>query len=135
MFVSLTLSLCATLSVAQAYDLDDPVGSLGCYHAGCCGNLTKDKTPPCAGCLAICNGWSAGVTSDPADPTGPGPRTCPTPSAGPSYLPGACAPVYMGPIHGRDKKPVGDRLARACATLVYAKAGAWTGPTITGAPH
>lgn len=54
------------------------------------------------------------------------------PSAGPSYLPDACAPVYMGPIHGRDKKPVGDRLARACATLVYAKAGAWTGPTITG---
>ena len=118
--------------VAQAYDLDDPVTSLGCYHSGCCGNLTKDKTPPCAGCLAICNGWSAGVTTDPSDPNGPGPRTCPSPSAGPSYLPDGCAPVYMGPIHGRDKKPVGDRLARACATLVYDKAGAWTGPTITG---
>ena len=36
---------------AQAYDLDDPVGGLGCYHAGCCGNLTKDATPACAGRL------------------------------------------------------------------------------------
>jgi hypothetical protein len=38
----------------------------------------------------------------------------------------------MGPIHPRDKKPVGDRLARACARTVYSKPGAFTGPTITG---
>ena len=38
----------------------------------------------------------------------------------------------MGPIHPRDKKPVGNRLARAAAAFVYKKAGAYTGPTITG---
>ena len=58
-----------------------------------------------------------------------------------------------GPIHPRDKKPVGvsqhlldypsdhvlilslvlqARLARAAASVVYGKAGAFTGPTITG---
>eukprot|EP01048_Picozoa_sp_COSAG05_P015476 COSAG05_NODE_1871_length_3926_cov_1.858897_3_plen_133_part_00 len=79
--------------VAQGYDLDDPTGSLGCYHAGCCGNLTKDKTDvACAGCLGICNGWSAGipVTPDPSCGSAadcPGPRKCPTPSTGaPTYL-------------------------------------------------
>ena len=122
--------------VAQGYDLDDPVGSLNCYHAGCCGNLTKDKSDPqCAGCLAICNGWSAGIPAGPScgSLNCPGPRKCPTPSVGPpSYMPQGCAPVYMGPIHGRDKKPVGRRLARACAVTVYEKEGPYTGPTITG---
>eukprot|EP01048_Picozoa_sp_COSAG05_P015477 COSAG05_NODE_1871_length_3926_cov_1.858897_4_plen_244_part_00 len=48
------------------------------------------------------------------------------------YMPDGCAPVYMGPIHDRNKKPVGRRLARACAATVYSKAGPFTGPTITG---
>eukprot|EP01043_Picozoa_sp_COSAG02_P038839 COSAG02_NODE_3025_length_7518_cov_30.632565_3_plen_179_part_00 len=78
LYFVVVIALCENI----ADDLDDPVGSLGCYHAGCCGNLTKDKTPACAGCLAICNGWSAGVTSDPSDPTGPGVRTCPSKLAG-----------------------------------------------------
>ena len=134
--------------LAQGYDMDDPTGSEGCYHAGCCGNVTKDKTPACAGCLGICNGWSAGIPADPSgDPSCgpvpaagaadkrscPGPRKCPTPATGaPSYMPDGCAPVYMGPIHDRNKKPIGVRLARACATTVYSKPGPFTGPTITG---
>jgi hypothetical protein len=149
--------------VAQGYDMDDPTGSLGCYHAGCCGNLTKDKSDPaCAGCLGICNGWSPGIPIS-GDCGGvancPGPRKCPTPSTGaPTYMPDGCAPVcvitfsviacmvwssqcvctatvarrYMGPIHDRNKKPIGRRLARACASTVYSKPGPFTGPTITG---
>ena len=39
---------------------------------------------------------------------------------------------YMGPIHPRDKKPVGSRLARAAAVQVYGKSGAGTGPTLAG---
>ena len=38
----------------------------------------------------------------------------------------------MGPIHDRNKQPIGRRLARACAATVYSKPGPYTGPTITG---
>jgi hypothetical protein len=38
----------------------------------------------------------------------------------------------MGPIHPRDKKPVGNRLARAAAATVYNKPGPGTGPTLSG---
>jgi hypothetical protein len=38
----------------------------------------------------------------------------------------------MGPIHPRDKKPVGDRLAQSAGVTVYGKPGAFTGPTISG---
>jgi hypothetical protein len=102
--------------VAQGYDMDDPTGSLGCYHSGCCGNLTKDKDDPaCAGCVGICNGWSAGIPINREPSCGsaadcPGPRKCPQPSTGaPTYMPDGCAPVYMGPIHDRNKKPIGAR--------------------------
>lgn len=38
----------------------------------------------------------------------------------------------QGPIHGRSKKPVGDRLAASLAVLSYGKPGPVTGPTIAG---
>jgi len=39
---------------------------------------------------------------------------------------------YMGPIHPRDKKPVGARLAQSAGVTVYGLPGAFTGPTIAG---
>eukprot|EP00911_Craspedida_sp_UC1_P000800 UC1_evm1s612 len=39
---------------------------------------------------------------------------------------------YMGPIHPRDKKPVGARLAQSAAVLAYGDKGAVTGPTLSG---
>lgn len=38
----------------------------------------------------------------------------------------------MGPIHPRDKKPVGARLAQAAGAAVYGVPGAATGPTVSG---
>ena len=96
--------------LAQAGDLDDPVSNLNCYHSGCCTN--SSASPTCklgVGCDAICHGNGSQ----------------------PDYS-WQGTPVYMGPIHPRDKKPVGVRLARAAAASVYNKGGAATGPTITG---
>lgn len=70
--------------LAQAGDLDDPVSNLNCYHAGCCTNMSK--SPTCTegiGCDKVCKGGST-----------------------PDYS-WEDTPVYMGPIHPRDKKPVG----------------------------
>jgi hypothetical protein len=39
---------------------------------------------------------------------------------------------YMGPIHPRDKKPVGVRLAQTAGVTVYGLPGPFTGPTISG---
>jgi hypothetical protein len=44
----------------------------------------------------------------------------------------AATPWYMGPIHPRDRKSVGVRLAQAAGVTVYGLAGAFTGPTISG---
>jgi hypothetical protein len=38
----------------------------------------------------------------------------------------------MGPIHPRDKKPLGVRLAQEAAALVYGVGHAVTGPTLAG---
>ena len=38
----------------------------------------------------------------------------------------------MGPIHPRDKLPVGERLAEAAMTVAYGEAGPTTGPTLSG---
>jgi hypothetical protein len=40
---------------------------------------------------------------------------------------------YMGPIHPRIKKPVGDRLATAAMGVVFGSSGAYAGPTLAGA--
>lgn len=39
---------------------------------------------------------------------------------------------YMGPIHPRDKKPVGLRLAQAASVIAYANKGWSNGPTLSG---
>ncbi|CAE7907902.1 SIAE [Symbiodinium sp. KB8] len=44
----------------------------------------------------------------------------------------SAANYYMGPIHPRDKKPVGERLARAGAVVAYGQPGIFTGPTLSG---
>jgi hypothetical protein len=44
--------------LAQAYDLDDPVGSLNCYHSGCCSTPFNTSKPGCqSGCQKICSDW------------------------------------------------------------------------------
>ena len=95
--------------LAQAYDLDDPVGNLGCYHSGCCSTPYNTSKKGCDGCQKVCADWGTLPCAD-----------------------NECAPVYMGPIHPRTKIHVGQRLARACASTVYGKGGAFTGPTLTG---
>ena len=63
--------------LAQAYDLDDPVSSLNCYHEGCCpaAGATYNHTK-CggakSGCQKICADWGTDPCTD-----------------------NACAPVYM----------------------------------------
>eukprot|EP01079_Euglenida_sp_SAG-EU17-18_P002619 gene2619-3312_t len=39
---------------------------------------------------------------------------------------------FMGGLHPRSKRPVGQRLATAAANLVYGGKGAYTGPTLSG---
>jgi hypothetical protein len=95
--------------LAQAYDLDDPVSSLNCYHDGCCSTPFNTTKKGCNGCEKVCADWGTAPCAD-----------------------NQCAPVYMGPIHPRDKIHVGKRLARACAATVYDKSGAFAGPTLTG---
>lgn len=89
--------------LAQAFDLNDPFGNTTCYYAGCCPNSYHPKGT-CDGCQ------------------------------GPSQY---CANLsatnfYMGPIHPRDKKPVGMRLAQTGAVIAYGKSGPHTGPTLSG---
>lgn len=44
----------------------------------------------------------------------------------------AATKYYMGPIHPRDKKVIGSRLAQSSAVSVYGQQGASTGPTLAG---
>lgn len=67
---------------------------------------------------------SVGCPSKPEPPTGWGSCT------------GYCDSIagtnfYMGPIHPRDKKPVGARLAQAAMVVAYGNPGNPTGPTIS----
>ncbi|CAK9076056.1 Sialate O-acetylesterase (H-Lse) (Sialic acid-specific 9-O-acetylesterase) [Durusdinium trenchii] len=88
--------------MAQAFDLDDPFSNITCYRAGCCGTATPK--PQCHSCFGP-NGYCANLSAT-------------------NY--------YMGPIHPRDKKPVGDRLAAAAASIAYGLQGPFTGPTLAG---
>ena len=88
--------------VAQGYDLNDPFRNDSCYGTFKC----HDNTPAPPG------GWGRGCDE-------------------------YCASVkttnwYMGPIHPRDKKPVGARLAKLGAVVAYKKKGWSNGPTIAG---
>jgi sialate O-acetylesterase len=89
--------------LAQAFDLDDPFSNITCYKAGCCPNNYHPKGS-CDGCLGI-DQYCASLSAT-------------------NY--------YMGPIHPRDKKPVGQRLAQAGAVVAYGKSGLATGPTLSG---
>jgi hypothetical protein len=89
--------------VAQAYDLNDPNRNISCYGKVHC----HDNSPVPAG------GWPVSGCDE------------------------YCASVkttnfYMGPIHPRDKKPVGARLAKVGAVVAYGKKGHTNGPTISG---
>eukprot|EP00051_Salpingoeca_urceolata_P015083 m.193183 g.193183 ORF g.193183 m.193183 type:complete len:335 (+) comp18286_c0_seq1:1036-2040(+) len=89
--------------LAQAFDLNDPWANISCYHDGCCPNNFHPKGN-CDSCLGP-NHYCENLTAT-------------------NY--------YMGPIHPRDKKPVGERLAQGAAVVVYGKPGVVTGPTLSG---
>jgi hypothetical protein len=93
--------------LAQALDLDDPYINTTCSDAKCCGYDFNATTCARRGASAqaLCADYCANTW---------GTRW------------------YMGPIHPRDKKPVGARLAQAAAATVYGKPGAFTGPTLAG---
>eukprot|EP00041_Stephanoeca_diplocostata_P003986 m.39872 g.39872 ORF g.39872 m.39872 type:complete len:692 (+) comp14765_c0_seq1:111-2186(+) len=93
--------------LAQGYDLDDPWGDKTCLGYGCCR-------------------WGYNAT------------TCFEKTNGNTSI---CAPycevlqdtsIYMGPIHPRDKYPIGERLAIAAHGVVYGGSKAFTGPTVSG---
>ncbi len=92
--------------LAQAYDLDDPWMNTTCYDRRCCPNNFAPKGT-CDGCLGP-NMYCANLTKT-------------------NY--------YMGPIHPRDKLPVGRRLARAAFDQIYDQSKSIissTGPTLSG---
>lgn len=114
---------------AQTYDLVDPWRNDSCYpkcwpinasqgNAGCFDGQDCDKGgSPAPGVLC---GWKN--------------KTIAHECAGcEGYIRSvAFNNWFMGPIHGREKKPVGDRLAASLVALAYGKPGPVTGPTISG---
>ena len=90
------------LLLAQALDLDDPWINTTCSDTKCCAYDFN------ASLHTTCDGCDAYCNST------------------------AATQWYMGPIHPRDKKPVGVRLAQAAGVTVYGLPGAFTGPTISG---
>jgi hypothetical protein len=94
--------------LAHAYDLGDPWPSSECLTWKCC-----DTSYNATVCLKQTGG-------DPDKCT----AAC-TASTNTSF--------YMGPIHPRIKKMLGDRIARAAVSLVYnGGKGAFAGPTLQG---
>eukprot|EP00729_Bicosta_minor_P013526 gene13526-11065_t len=116
---------------AQAYDLDDEWGGPGWAHLACHHN---NEGKPCSAppthqpCL-VNNCCHIG---------GHGPfnaSTCNSSFA--ALCTNACAaaantPQYMGGIHPRSKKQVGDRLGTAAYNTVYGGKDSYTGPTLAG---
>jgi len=89
--------------VAQAYDLNDPYRNDSCYGAMKCHD--NSPTPP-GGYGKGCDGYCASVKT---------------------------TNWYMGPIHPRDKKPVGLRLAATAMAVAYKAKGFFSnGPTVAG---
>lgn len=89
---------------AQAYDLNDPNANITCYGKTKCHD--NSVVPPGGWPVAGCDEYCASV------------RT---------------TNFYMGPIHPRDKKPVGERLAQAAGAMVYSLGGSYaSGPTLSG---
>lgn len=84
------LRLLLVVFVAQAFDLNEPFSNTTCYKATGCHDNTP--VPPGGWNVSGCDQYCASV------------RT---------------TNFYMGPIHPRDKKPVGVRLAKASMAVAY----------------
>jgi hypothetical protein len=89
--------------VAQAYDLNDPYHNDSCYGKYHCHDHSKPSDVNLTS-WGSCTGYCDSV--------------CTT-------------NWYMGPIHPRDKLPVGKRLAQAAAVVAYGQKGWSNGPTIS----
>lgn len=100
--------------IAQAYDLDDEWGPyMGpCYENKCC-EVAREHYDP-----TVCTNETLR-------------KICYQPKTG------GCSnaldtPSFMGGIHPRSKKQVGQRLALAAYNLFYGGTKAYTGPTLAG---
>ena len=130
--------------LAQAFDLDDPWGDKTCYGYSCCDPY---EGPNMENCIALhCNvpnstvaGGAACLKARCAQPFNS--TNCVNNLQKMGLPPTGCddycaalhgTPVYMGGIHPRLKRPVGERLAIAAYNQVYGGSGAATGPTIAG---
>eukprot|EP00038_Savillea_parva_P008482 m.177256 g.177256 ORF g.177256 m.177256 type:complete len:720 (-) comp14315_c0_seq1:22-2181(-) len=103
--------------LAQAYDLDDQWTSLS--GGGPCSAFGFNASSPAYHCCG--QGKNASL--------------CPPEWA--ARCQGKCAAEdgtmsFMGGLHPRSKRPVGQRLARACYNTVYGGTKTFTGPTISG---
>ena len=90
--------------VAQAYDLNDPYHNDSCYGKYHCHDNSEPKDDNVTS-WGSCTGYCDSVKT---------------------------TNWYMGPIHPRDKKPVGERLAASAAVIAYGHKGHSNGPTISG---
>ena len=111
--------------LAQAFDLDDPWGDKTCYGFGCCNPYEGPNMEECTAlhCNVPNTTVAAGAACLKARCPGPFNSTNCVNSLAKVALPATgcddyCAalhgtPVYMGGIHPRLKRPVGERLAIA----------------------
>ncbi|KAJ9456119.1 hypothetical protein DIPPA_18272 [Diplonema papillatum] len=88
--------------LGHAYDLDDPFGNETCWKDSCC---SGEATPKPGQTCDGCDGFC-----DAQDGT----------------------QFYLGPIHPRAKKPLGDRLAMAAFGTVFGADVQTTGPVLSG---
>jgi len=116
---------------AQAYDLDDEWGGPGWAHLACHHN---NEGKPCSAppyhqpCLTLqccpVGGHQPGVNTTTCNATFA--KLCTN-----ACNAAASTPQYMGGIHPRSKKQVGDRLGTAAFNTVYGGKGSFTGPTLS----
>jgi Carbohydrate esterase, sialic acid-specific acetylesterase len=99
--------------LAQAYDLDDEWGpdAGACFINKCCDDGNKRRYDP-----TTCNQTLHDLCNQPT-------AACPA---------SLNTPNFMGGIHPRSKKAVGDRLGVAAYNLIYGGKEAYTGPTLQG---
>ena len=98
------------VAVYTAYDLGDPWQSNACVQWGCC---SQSKSYNATTCAANQDGGKCGDACLAMTNT--------------SY--------YMGPIHPRIKKPVGERLALAAMGVAFDGKKPYAGPTISGCTY